>query len=284
MLTVLLPPNYPVVQQPNQMQNSRQEINARLEQRRNWYSPVADIYYSARPQYPEELIDRAVILAQLSPDASILEVGCGPGNATVAFAQSGFSMTCLEPNQDFCHLAQHHCTPYPNVVIHNTLFEDWEAEAKQFDAVLSANAFHWIPPAIRYAKSAAALRDQGFLILLWNLTPEPSYEVYQAIEELYQAYAPSLVRYEGAKVQAEILTGFGQEILDSGYFKQLVVEQTACEVSYSIDEYLRLLSTLRRLEPQTKALLFAGLRERLEKFGDRVQLSFLAAVHVARKN
>jgi hypothetical protein len=72
------------------MQDPRQDINARdsldLEQRRNWYSPVADVYYNARPRYPEKLIERSVILAQLFLDASILEVGCGPGNATVAFA------------------------------------------------------------------------------------------------------------------------------------------------------------------------------------------------------
>ncbi len=104
------------------------------------------------------------------------------------------------------------------------------------------------------------------------------------IEEVYQAYAPSLVRYEGAQIQAEILRGFEQEILDSNCFKELVVKQTACEVTYSIDDYLKLLSTFRRLEPQAKELLFAAsLREKLEKFGDPIQLSFLSAVHVARK-
>lgn len=270
------------------MQDPRQEINARassdLEQRRNWYSPVADIYYSARPNYPKELIERAIVLAQLSSDASILEVGCGPGNATVAFAQFGFSMTCLEPNPDFCHLAQRNYERYSNVTICNTTFEEWKLEAEQFNAVLSANAFHWIPREIRYAKAAEALRDNGFLILLWNLTPEPKYEVYQVLEEVYQAYAPSFVRYEGAEVQAEILRGFGQEVLDSGYFRELVVEQTACEVTYSIEDYLKLLSTLRRVEPPMKELLFARLREKLERIGDCVQLSFLSAVHVACKD
>ncbi|MEH2454921.1 class I SAM-dependent methyltransferase [Nostoc sp.] len=270
------------------MQDSKQEINARasidLEQRRNWYSPVADVYYNARPQYPKQLIERFVVLAQLDSNASILEVGCGPGNATVAFAQFGFSMTCIEPNQDFCHLAQRNCATYPNVAIHNTSFEEWEQEAKQFNTVLSANAFQWIPSEIRYTKAATALRDNGFLILLWNLRPEPKYEVYQAIEEVFQAYAPSFVRYEGAKTQAEILRGFEQDILDSGYFKELVTEQIACEVTYSIDDYLKLLSTIGRLEPKTKELLFAGLREKLRNFGDSVHLSFLSAVHVARKD
>jgi SAM-dependent methyltransferase len=264
------------------MVNDRGSLD--LEQRRNWYSPVADVYYNARPRYPKKLIDRSVVLAQLASDASILEVGCGPGNATVAFAQFGFSMTCLEPNQNFCHLAQRHCTPYPNVAIYNTSFAEWELGEKQFNAVLAANAFHWISPEIRYAKAAAALRDSGFLILLWNLTPEPKYEVYRALEEVYQAYAPSLVRYEGVEIQSNILKGFGQEILDSSYFKELIVEQTACEVTYSIEDYFKLLSTLRRLDPQTKELLFAQLREKLEQFGDSVQLSFLSAVHVARKD
>ena len=45
-----------------------------------------------------------------------------------------------------------------------------------------------------------------------------------------------------------------------------------------------LLSTLRRLEPQVQELLFVGLREKLKQIGDSVQLSFLSAVHVARKN
>lgn len=267
------------------MQNAEHPAQAAdrdVEQKRTWYSPVAEIYYNARPAYPQEHISRAIALAQLSPDASILEVGCGPGNATVAFAQFGFAMTCLEPNPDFCHLAQRNCAPYPNVKIYNTTFEDWHNQGHQFHAVLAANAFHWIPPEIRYAKAAEALREGGYLVLLWKLTPEPRYAVYQALEEVYQAYAPSLVRYEGAETQADILRGFAQDILDSGCFQNLVTEQIACEVTYSIDNFLNLLSTLRRLEPQTKDLLFAGLREKLQN-DDTIQLSFLSAVHVAQK-
>ena len=254
-----------------------------IEQKKTWYSPVANIYYSARPPYPKENIDRAVTLAQLDSDASILEIGCGPGNATVAFAKFGFSMKCLEPNQDFCNLLRDNCASYPNVTICNTSFEEWKTEVQQFDAVLSANAFHWIPPEIRYVKAAKALKQDGSLILLWNLTPEPRYEIYQAIKEVYKAYAPSLVRYEGVGMQTEILNSFEQNILNSGCFKQLLTKQISCEVTYSIDEYFNLLSTLRKLQPQTKKLLFEELRSQLEKFGDNIQLTFLSAVHVAKK-
>lgn len=269
------------------MQEFEQQIQATyskdLEQKRTWYSPVADVYYKVRPRYSKELIKCAVDLTQLSSGAKILEIGCGPGNATVAFAQLNFSMTCLDPNQDFCQLAQQNCAPYPNVEICNTSFEEWTLKANQFNAVLSANAFHWIPPEIGYPKAAEALRDDGCLILLWNMTPEPQYEVYQALLSVYQAYAPSLVRYEGEEVQQEILQGFGQNVLKSGCFRDLVSEQMACEVTYSIDDYLNLLSTLRKLDSQTKDLLFEGLREKLKNFGDNIQLFYLSAVHIAQK-
>ncbi|HEY9672640.1 MAG TPA: class I SAM-dependent methyltransferase [Waterburya sp.] len=269
------------------MQDPKDQINATyskdLEQKKTWYSPVADIYYKVRPPYPQALINRAVTLAQLSSDATVLEVGCGPGNATVAFAQLGFAITCLDPNPDFCELVKHNCAPYSEVEICNTSFEEWKLEANKFNAVLSANAFHWVSPEVGYSKAAEALRDNGFLILLWNMTPEPRYEVYQALEEVYQAYAPSLVRYEGAATQADILRGFGQNVLNSGCFQDLVSEQLACDVTYSIDDFLNLLSPLRRLDPQTKDLLFQKLREKLEKFGDNIQLSYLSAIHIARK-
>ena len=71
------------------MQDPKQEIDARsstnFEQKKTWYSPVAETYYNARPAYPQEQISRAIALAQLDSDASILEVGCGPGNCNCGF-------------------------------------------------------------------------------------------------------------------------------------------------------------------------------------------------------
>ena len=254
-----------------------------IEEKKNWYSPVARIYYDARPGYPQDNINYAVTQARLSSDACILEIGCGPGNATVALAKFGFSIECVEPNQDFCDLIRENCASYPNVTISNTSFEDWEIKAQQFDAVVSANAFHWISPEIKYTKAAEALKQDGSLILLWNMTPEPKYQIYQAIKEVYQTYAPTLVRYEGAEVQTEILNSFEKDVLASGCFKELLTQTRSCEVTYSVDEYLDLLSTLRKLNPETKKLLFKELRSKLERFGDNLQLSFLSTVQIAKK-
>ncbi len=258
-----------------------------LEQRKNWYSSVADAYNQARPRYPKELIVSCVELAQLPSEAAILEIGCGPGIATVPFAQLGFKMVCLEPSPDSCFLARQNCASYPNVEIRNSSFEEWELETKRFNAVLAATAIHWIPPEVAYPKSADALQGNGSLILLWNKEPFPPYEVYQSLNEVYQTYAPSLARYEDRKAQEEILKKLGQNLIDSGLFKDLVFEHMKSEVTYSTDKYLMLLSTLSpyiALEEQTRDSLFEGLREKIEKtYGGSLHLSYVSAFHIARK-
>ncbi len=257
------------------------------EQRKNWYSEVADAYNKVRPRYPQELICRTVELAQLPSDAIILEVGCGPGIATIAFAQLGFSMVCLEPSQEACFLARQNCASYPDVEIKNTTLEEWELETERFHAVLAATAWHWVPPEIGYPKAADALREKGSLILLWNMTPQPPYEVYQALNEVYQTQAPSLGRYEDRETQEKILREIGQNVIDSGWFKKLVSEQLACEVTYSIDDYLTLLNTFSpyiMLDPQKRDVLFEGLRQVLERScGRSIQVSYLSAFHIAQK-
>jgi SAM-dependent methyltransferase len=254
-----------------------------LEQRKNWYSPVAEAYNKARPRYPKELIRKVVEVAQLCADSKILEVGCGPASATVGFAPLGCSMVCLEPNPDFFRLAQQNCQAYPKVEIQNTSFEEWTPESEKFDAVLAASSFHWISPEIGYPKAAHALRENGSLILLWNKELQPSYEVYRSLSKIYQQYAPSLDRYENRETQEEILRGLGQMALDSGQFQDLVARTIVSEVTYSVYEYLMLLNTYSpylKLDPQRKDALFAGLRNSIEHdFGGSLPLSYISAVH-----
>jgi SAM-dependent methyltransferase len=258
-----------------------------LEERKIWYSSAADAYNKVRPRYPQELIARVVELTQLPSEAAILEIGCGPGNATVGFAQLGFKMVCIEPNQEFCQLARQNCASYPNVEIKNIAFEDCQLENEKFNAVLAATSIHWISPDVVYPKAAETLQDNGYLILLWNMTSQPHYEVYQDLQEVYQIYAPSFVRYEDRNKQEEILQGLGQIVINSGKFQDLVSEHISCKVTYGIDDYLLLLNSLSpylALDEDTRKYLFEGLREKIEtNYRGNIQLSYLCAFQIAKK-
>jgi SAM-dependent methyltransferase len=257
-----------------------------LEQRKCWYSPAAEAYNQVRPKYPQPLLDRVIKIAQLSSHSTLLEVGCGPATATPAFAKLGCKMVCLEPNPDFYRLAQENCASYPNVGIQNTSFEEWELQPKSFDAILAASSLHWIPPEVAYPKAAEALHLEGFLILLWNKELQPSYKIYQQLSEVYQTYAPSLLRdYENSTEQVAILDTLGQMAIESGQFKDMVSGNMQSEVTYSIDQYLLLLTTYSnhlKLEPQQKDRLFTALRQGLEQNGKSIQLSYVSAFHITR--
>ncbi len=269
-------------------QTTKQYANKDLNQRRTWYSPAAEAYDKARPHYPRALIDRAIELTQLANDATILEIGCGPGTATVTFAELGFSMLCLEPNPDFCAIARRNCAKYSKVDIQSTSFEEWNLEANRFNAVLAATSIHWIPREVAYPKVANALQDDGVLILLWNVPAIPSYEVYQALQEVYQVHAPSLSQYKGKETHEAELREFEQIVISSGQFKDVVFEQTEWEVTYNVDEYLTLLSTFSQyleLDAKSRNALFEGLQHKIdENFAGRLQLLNLSAFHVARKS
>jgi len=260
-----------------------------LEQRKQWYSVVAHAYNQVRPRYLQKLIDRAVELAHFPPQATILEIGCGPGIATVEFAKLGFSMVCLEPSQEACQLAQINCAVYPNVKIINTTFEEWQLEPNKFNAVLAATSIHWITPEVRCQKSAEALQDNGSLILLWNTPPHPNDEICHLLDEVYQTYAPSIpksVRYQARETHQANFQEIGQDFLNSGLFQDLRSEQLVCETTHNIDEYLLLLSTMSpymKLEPQQRDALFVGLTEMLERNSTgSLQTAYLSAVQVAK--
>jgi SAM-dependent methyltransferase len=259
-----------------------------IEQKRTWYSSVAEAYNKTRPRYCNQIIDRVVELTQLTSNSNILEIGCGPGTATVSFARRGFSMVCLEPSPDSCQLARNNCAEYPNVEIINTTFEEWELEVEKFDAVLAATSIHWVTPEIVYTKVKDALRDRGYLILLWNIVPaQPPYEIFQTVQDLYQHYLPSLGEYEDNRAREAQLRELVYKAIDSGKFKDLVTDRIECKLTYNTEDYLTLLSTLSpyiALDLQSKDALFAGLAEKIKtNFNGIVRLQYISAFHIAKK-
>ncbi|MEO0376190.1 MAG: class I SAM-dependent methyltransferase [Cyanobacteria bacterium P01_A01_bin.17] len=258
-----------------------------LEQRKNWYSPAAEAYNQARPSYPQAVTEQVIEMTQLSSESKLLEVGCGPGTATLSFAALKCPMLCLEPNPDFYRLAVNNCQNYPQIELQNTSFEEWDLQAEQFDAVLAASSFHWIPAEVGYQKAAQALKPGGSLILLWNKELQPSQAVHQDLSRIYAAHAPELDRYEDKPTQLKILDNLGQIALDSGHFDKISPGYVEVAAVHTADQYLTLLQTYSpylKLEPQRRDALFQELRGYIEEHLDgRLPLSHLSAFHVAQK-
>jgi SAM-dependent methyltransferase len=264
-------------------------FGADAEQKRRWYSPAAEAYNAVRPKYPEDVIAFAVDTADLKATSRILEIGCGPGTATTAFAARGFSIIAVEPNPDFLAIARRNCELYPNARFHNSTFEELPLEAASFDCVIAATSMHWVSADTAYTKAADALVEGGRLILLWNMVLQPSDEANRRFAPAYQSRAPRLLRPEtdSAATQELHLRRSGEIALKSRAFHDLQSIVRVVPITYFSEDYLRLLTTYSQylaLDPAIRDGLFADIRRIIDnEFGGRLALTYRSACQVMRK-
>jgi SAM-dependent methyltransferase len=130
------------------------------------FNEVADLYERARPLYPQELVEDLLTLTGIQPGHRVLEIGSGTGQITVPLAARGLRITALEPGGKLAAIARSKLASYPAVRVIECRFEDYQLPAEAFDLVIAATAWHWLDPAVRVAKSGAALKADGYLAII----------------------------------------------------------------------------------------------------------------------
>jgi ubiquinone/menaquinone biosynthesis C-methylase UbiE len=274
-----------MMQNPNELTNWYQTFTPDEEQRKSWYSSVAETYDRVRPKYPQELLDRAVQLAGIPKNGDVLEIGCGPGTATIGLAQMGFRLVfSLEPSLEACTLASQNCHEYSNVTVVNANFEEWPPGICRFNAVVAATSWHWVAPKYKYLKAASVLKDGGSLILIWNTGMKPPIEIFKSLTELFKEYIPTFAQYKSNESELTEMRIFANEAINSGLFSNLREESQLIEVNYPIDDYLQLLTTYSpciALSPQRRQELLEKMRSILERICDKkIPLSYQSVLHI----
>jgi len=249
------------------------------------FNRVADLYDAHRPDYPEALVESVIALAGLRPGSRILEVGSGTGKATAPFARRGFSILCIEPGHNLAAVAARKFADYPAVAFETVRFEEWPEPREEFDLVMAAQAFHWVPKEIGYAKASHALKPGGHLALFWNRNPGPQGPIFSDLEQVYRERAPELFDTPTTCQERE-----NQQILDditaSEHFGPVVVRQFPWSARYDTRQYLGLLNTYSdhlALPEATRASLFEGVAEVINRHGGTLERPYVAVLYIAAK-
>jgi SAM-dependent methyltransferase len=254
---------------------------------RRTFDSTADLYDAARPEYPDELFDDLVELAQLGPAARLLEIGCATGKATRPLLERGFAVVCVELGAQLAEKARRTLAGLP-VEIHVEPFESWAGEPSSFDLVFAATAWHWIEPQLRYEKAHALLRHGGHLAF-WSALhafPEDFDPFFTEIQSVYDAIGES---YEGEwpPPLPEQAPDFADEIAASGLFDDVHVRRYVWERPYTADEYVALLDTFSghiAMEASKREHLYREIRARIDARPERcVRRHWHAILHVARR-
>ena len=259
-------------------------------QRRDTFDKVALLYDQVRPSYPDALFDDVIALSHIPPKADILEIGCGTGQATLPFARRGYRIHCIELGASLASVAQRKLVKYSNAEVSIGAFEEWNIQDASYDLLISATAFHWIDPAVRYQKAAKVLKPTGAIALFWNthVQTEISADFFQAVQAVYRHVLPSTEKeFSGLPHLDAVPTPIKDEIEHTNLFGAVTVSKYAWNVVYNAMTYVNLLNTYSdhlSLDDMTREDLFKGIIKLIDnQFDGHITKEYLTLLYLAHR-
>ncbi|MGB8962863.1 MAG: class I SAM-dependent methyltransferase [Pseudonocardiaceae bacterium] len=241
----------------------------------------AERYDRTRPRYPDAMVERIVAA---SPGRDVLDVGTGTGIADRQFQAAGCQVLGVEPDARMADLARRF-----GLEIEVAKFEDWDPAGRAFDAVIAAQAWHWIDPIAGAAKAAQALRPGGRLAAFWNAF-EPPPEVAEAFSAVYRRVMPDSpidwLAMAGPDSYSALCTKAADAIQQAGAFGDPEQWQFGWDRPYTRDEWLDQVPTFgghSQLPPANLQELLTGIGAAIDAVGGSFAMHYTAVVVTAER-
>lgn len=220
------------------------------------------LYDRARPTYPPELFDSLWQLGELGDAPTVVEIGCGTGQSTRDLARRGAHVTAVEFGPNMAAFARVKLAEFPQVVVVNSRFEDWDPGRARHDLVYASSSWHWVDPDVRYAKAASVLRPGGPLAIVSSdhVYPAGYDRTFDAIQEVYREVTGSSVPWPPP--QPESIPDEHDDMAASGWFEDVHVSRHMWHFERDADGFIELLATFSDnlvRDPEQRARLFAGI-------------------------
>lgn len=189
-------------------------------------------YESGRPSYSEESLERIVeVIFASKPDSDeskVLELGAGTGKFTKSFLEYAnkrgvadlypvlynLEYIATEPSKGFCEvLANNVKSLKGNVKVDTATGDSIPCEKNSLDAVIAAQAFHWMATVDTLKEVHRVLVPYSPLVMIWN-SYDYSYDWLRQIDEkvLTPAYGEGVPRQQNGKWEECFQTDEGQSL------------------------------------------------------------------------
>lgn len=255
------------------------------------FNEVPELYDRVRPGYPDELFADLVTVTGMDERSSVLEVGCGTGQATRSLATLGCSVTAIEPGEEMAALARQRIATFGNVEVETSMFEEWDDRGRRFDVLVAASSWHWVDPSIGWQRAHDVLHPAGWMALLGNVVVrrvgEP--EVYAETADLHERFCPGNPGWAHPPLEDDVRTtdeGWGLVEDPGGLFGSTIVRWYPTVQWFDGDgfaDHLRSLSLYRRLDRDVREPLLDAIAERIRtRMGDRASRRYLSVLRVGQ--
>jgi SAM-dependent methyltransferase len=194
------------------------------------YGQAADVYARGRPGFPPEALDWLRTDLQLAPGTSVLELGAGTGKFTQLLAQTGASVTAVEP---VAAMLARLTSGLPGIHALQARAQEVPVAAASMDAVVCAQSFHWFATPDTLAEIRRVLKPGGTLGLAWNVR-DASVSWVAELERIVNRHEGDAPRYyDGEWRQVFPAPGFGPFLhrtvahVHSGSAEHVIVDRAA---------------------------------------------------------
>jgi len=255
------------------------------------FDEVPELYDRVRPTYPDALFADLVAITGIDERSSVLEVGCGTGQATRSLAALGCPVTAVEPGSGMVALARWWLASFPNVEVETASFERWDDRGRRFDVLVAASSWHWVDPSISWRRAQEVLRPEGWMALLGNVVVrrpgEP--EVYAETADLHERFCPGNPDWGHPPLEADVRAtteGWGPPNDPGGLFGPTVVRWYPTVQWFDAEGFadlLRSTSLYRKLDNQVREPLLDAIAERIrQRMGGRAPRRYLSVLRVGQ--
>ncbi len=162
------------------------------------FSQTVGHYQQYRPSYPQIMIDFLLEQKVLDKDKVVADIGSGTGIFTQQLLTLGAKVFAVEPNAPMRESAQQQLGTYPYFVSVNGTAETTTLKDSSVDVITVATAFHWFNREACKKEFKRILRNNGNVLLLWNLRLPQLSALLQSYDDLLQKYC---LNYSGIPSQ-----------------------------------------------------------------------------------
>ena len=255
------------------------------DERRRSFDRMVELYARARPPAPAEVFDALAAYVPLPADA--LEIGCGPGNASLPLLERGFRIHAVELGENLAAFARERLAAFPFTVEVGKL-EDASLQPASVDLVVCSSAFHWLDRERALRQVVKALKPGGALALIWGSARRTAEDnrVDEAIQAAYRAHAPEISRENVDRMGGKV-DEIGKAVRDTPELRDYEERLFPHVHLFDRQRYVDTLATFSdhaTLPAERRARLFEAIGEIIDRqFGGRVERHSMARLQLARR-
>ncbi len=176
------------------------------------FSQTVEHYQRYRPSYPQIMVDFLLEQKVLGKGKVVADIGSGTGIFTQQLLTLGMKVFAVEPNGPMRGSAQQQFSIYPYFMSINGTAEATTLKDNSVDVISVATAFHWFNRKTCQSEFKRILRNNGDVLLLWNLRLTKLSALLQSYDDLLHQYCPD---YNGIPSQqiaeSEVLAFFAKD-------------------------------------------------------------------------